>query len=371
MTGKNKNRVLLILIAVLVMICAIYFIITKVTASKEAQKESEAAAESEAKRIWVTQIDELTGLSIQENDTQLDFVKENGTWYTLQDKDFPVDQDKMAELVTEYSDVESSRSLVNGDDLSAYGLDTPSMTISVTDGEGNITQLLIGDKVGDEYYLKTADNDTVYTVDATVVSMVSGHTLYDYVKINQLPTVTASQIQNITIDVNDQTYVFEAEDDTETDDAAASDSENGTDSDTSAADEENTDANSNTASDEKSDKSTSDTSLAENTSESETAESTSSNAETWTSLTQALAGMSIDSCVDYNASEETLKTYGLKSPAKRIEYTYENDDGQDTVTIYVGEMTADGTGYYVLQSGSSAVNIISAQSIDGLLGYLQ
>lgn len=351
MTGKNKNRVLLILIAVLIMICAIYFIITKVTASKEAEKESEEAAESEANRIWVTQIDEVTGISIQEGDTRLDFEKDGDTWYTPEDKDFPVDQDKMAGLVSEYSDVESSRSLVNGDDLSAYGLDAPSMTISVTDGAGNVTQLLIGDKVGDEYYLKTDSSDTVYTVGDTVVSTVSGHTLYDYVKINQLPTVTADQIRNITVDMDDQTYTFDAGDDVMTDAT--------TTNDTATSDEESSDASETTATD-----ATTDT-------EAQTEETTASNAETWTSLTQALAGMSVDSCVDYNASEESLKTYGLKTPAKRIEYTYENDEGQDTVTLYIGEMTTDGTGYYVLQSGLSAVNIISAQSIDGLLGYLK
>ena len=158
MTGKNKNKVLLILVAVLVMICAIYFIITKVTEAKETKKESEATAESEANRIWVTQIDEVTGISIHDGDTQLDFEKTDGTWYTTEDIDFPVDQDKMSALVSEYSDVESSRSLVNGDDLSAYGLDAPSLIISVTDGNGVVTQLLVGDKVGDEYYLKTADN---------------------------------------------------------------------------------------------------------------------------------------------------------------------------------------------------------------------
>lgn len=345
MTGKNKNKVLLILVAVLVMICAIYFIITKVTAAKEAKKESEATAESEANRIWVTQIDEVTGISIHDGDTQLDFEKTDGTWYTTEDKDFPVDQDKMSALVSEYSDVESSRSLVNGDDLSDYGLNAPSLTISVTDGNGVVTQLLVGDKVGDEYYLKTADGDTIYTVADTVVSTVSGLTLYDYVKINQLPTVTADQIENITIDAGDKTYVMEAED------SIASDS-------TSSGDETNASDTSNAAG-------------TDETTKSENAKSEKSNSETWSSLTQALAGMSIDSCVDYNASEEALKTYGLKSPSKRIEYTYENDEGQNTVTLYIGEMTADGTGYYVLQSGSSAVNIILAQSIDGLLGYLQ
>lgn len=345
MTGKNKNKVLLILVAVLVMICAIYFIITKVTAAKEAKKESEATAESEANRIWVTQIDEVTGISIHDGDTQLDFEKTDGTWYTTEDKDFPVDQDKMSALVSEYSDVESSRSLVNGDDLSDYGLNAPSLTISVTDGNGVVTQLLVGDKVGDEYYLKTADGDTIYTVADTVVSTVSGLTLYDYVKINQLPTVTADQIENITIDAGDKTYVMEAEDSIASDSTSSGDETNASDTLSAAGTDETT--------------------------KSENAESEKSNSETWSSLTQALAGMSIDSCVDYNASEEALKTYGLKSPSKRIEYTYENDEGQNTVTLYIGEMTADGTGYYVLQSGSSAVNIILAQSIDGLLGYLQ
>lgn len=363
MTGKNKNKVLLILVAVLVMICAIYFIITKVTAAKEAKKESEATAESEANRIWVTQIDEVTGISIHDGDTQLDFEKTDGTWYTTEDKDFPVDQDKMSTLVSEYSDVESSRSLVNGDDLSAYGLDAPSLTISVTDGNGVVTQLLVGDKVGDEYYLKTADDDTIYTVADTVFSTVSGLTLYDYVKINQLPTVTADQIENITVDVGDKTYVMDAEDSIATDSTSSGDETNA--SDTSTSDNANAsdtaDSNTDTSSEAGTDETT----------ESENAESENSNSETWSSLTQALAGMSIDSCVDYNASEEALKTYGLKSPSKRIEYTYENDEGQNTVTLYIGEMTADGTGYYVLQSGSSAVNIILAQSIDGLLGYLQ
>ena len=118
MTGKNKNKVLLILVAVLVMICAIYFIITKVTEAKETKKETEATAESEANRIWVTQIDEVTGITIHDGDTQLDFEKTDGTWYTTEDIDFPVDQDTLESAASSISSVSADRVLEDVEDLS-------------------------------------------------------------------------------------------------------------------------------------------------------------------------------------------------------------------------------------------------------------
>ena len=113
-------------------------------------------------------------------------------------------------------------------------------------------------------YTSTADGDTIYTVADTVVSTVSGLTLYDYVKINQLPTVTADQIENITVDAGDKTYVMDAEDSVTSDSTSSGDEINASDTSSTAGTDE--------------------------TAESENTKSEKSNSEIWSSLTQALAG---------------------------------------------------------------------------------
>ena len=229
---KNKSVRLILSLAALGMLLGGYLGL-KVSVSKQEESDEENLEEKKT-NVFDVETDAIEALKFTIDDKEVTFDKKDGTWIKKDETDFPVDQDKMSALVSEYSDVESSRSLVNGDDLSAYGLDTPSLIISVTDGNGVVTQLLVGDKVGDEYYLKTADGDTIYTVADTVVSTVSGLTLYDYVKINQLPTVTADQIENITVDAGDKTYVMDAEDSVTSDSTSSGDEINASDTSSTA-----------------------------------------------------------------------------------------------------------------------------------------
>lgn len=74
MTGKNKNKILIILVGVLILVCAAYIGMTKYVKDSEEKKESEAAAQSEAGRIWVTEMADVTGVALSNRDSGEDGV---------------------------------------------------------------------------------------------------------------------------------------------------------------------------------------------------------------------------------------------------------------------------------------------------------
>lgn len=349
MTGKYKNKILIGSAAVLVVICIIYVIVTKAAASHEAKKESEAAAESEAGRIWVTQMDTLSDISFDSGETLLHFVKTDDLWHQAEDENFPVNQDKLNELADTLGTLEASRQFNDGDSLAAYGLETPACTVNVTDGEGKTVKLLVGSAVDSEYYLKTDDSDTVYTVASSAVSGISGKTLYDFVEMETLPGCTADQIGRMTILSNGQTYEF-------TRNEVSSEAE---------TDEESSDENADGGGTEMEEEPKWLLSVDGEVSADDIDDSADS-------LAQALAGLSFSGCVDYDAAGNELAAYGLDQPKISVSYAWEDDEGTETaVAIYVGHATEDGGSYYVQTQDASAVNTITANSIEGVIGYLE
>ena len=319
---SDKIKKLLILAGILAAVCVIYFVVSRCIDNQNEKKASQAAEESEANRIWVTTLDGIRDISFEEGENQIHFVKKDDCWYEAQDENFPVDQTALQTLVDLYSSVEATRSLTGGDALSDYGLDTPALSIHLTDGSGKITSLYIGNKVNDEYYLKKDASEVVYTVNADIYSTLSGKSLYDFVQIKELPQITVDAVESISIHFDDQNYDFKKES------AEASESESGE----SEAETEGSDH--------------------------------------FSELASTIAGLSISGCVDYNA-ENHLENYGLKNPEMRISYTYLNDDVPETIVIYVGDMSSDGENYYILEEDTTAVYMIPASSIEGIRGYLE
>ncbi|MDY3745149.1 MAG: DUF4340 domain-containing protein [Lachnospiraceae bacterium] len=391
MTGKNKNKMLIVLVGVLIIVCAAYIGMTKYVKDSEAKKESEAAAQSEAGRIWVTEMAEVTGVAFGNGDSgedgMLSFIKKDDIWYYEDDENFPVDQDLLASLATAAGSVEATRAIAESDDLADYGLDTPAAKVMVTDGGGQEVWLLIGNAVGSEYYLKTADNETVYTVGSDLMTAVEEKGLYDFVKITQLPSVSAEKILTMEVDLDGTSYKLERNE-TETDALA----EDGTSADGETAAGDEVSAEEGTAAEgavsTEDEESTEDAASSEDAEASEETETSEDTELTWRfyekgkqqsgdhdnlglKLAQSLSGMSISGCADYDAADSKLRSYGLDQSKMRMTYTFDDDGSKNSVTVYVGNMNEDGTEYYVLVNASSAVYTISAETIDGIRSYFE
>ncbi len=363
MSGKNKNKILLILIVVLVVACALYLGVSSYTKNREAKRESEAAAESEASRIWVTEMADVAAVEVAGGETAISFVKEDDVWYDGEDRDFPVDQDKLNSLADTAGKLEATRAITEADALADYGLEAPQVRVTVMDSGGSAAVLLIGNSYNGEYYLKREDADTVYTVGSALADAVIGKALYDFVAVESLPAITADKIQTMEVITDGVSHRLERNTKSDESDSNASAASDGEITETEAIEAE-------TSETEAAEAETSETDVAETWTYLIDGEAQASDGGIGLQLASALAGMSISGCVDYRAADDELAGYGLDEPTVRITYSFEGDDGIGEVTVNVGTLTEDSASYHVMTGGSTAVNLISAESIDGILGYV-
>lgn len=89
-----------------------------------------------------------------------------------------------------------------------------------------------------------------------------------------------------------------------------------------------------------------------------------SDSEKLDALAASLSGLAVKSCVNYKVTEAELSRYGLELPEMIITYTYNANGVEETLSLSVGSMNEDGTGYYTKKEGSKMVNVIDKAMID-------
>lgn len=158
----KKYKSMIIGVAVLVCLIAVYFISGAVK-----KKQEEAAGEP---AIMVTNIYDVTEMTYTDGSTTLSFVKENEVWYDATDKDFALDSVQVETIADSLRQIEATRLLEGADEPAAYGLDEPVYTITLKNQDAVVTTVYIGDTTDAGYYVTTDDKTTIYTVSSSVVS---------------------------------------------------------------------------------------------------------------------------------------------------------------------------------------------------------
>lgn len=164
----KKQKKQLIALCILLLICIVAWAgLTKWNKSQEQKKQEE----EEASKVMVTDIitEDVNAFSYQYNNETLSFVKEDGTWYYEADKSISLDQDTMETLAATAAQLTAEQEIKDYEDLSEYGFETPSNTITLTTGDGTTT-LLIGNKndMLSQYYVKTDQSDSIYLAGSAV-----------------------------------------------------------------------------------------------------------------------------------------------------------------------------------------------------------
>lgn len=164
----KKQKKQLIALCILLLICIVAWVgLTKWNKSQEQKKQEE----EEASKVTVTDVntEDVNAFSYQYNNETLSFVKEDDTWYYEADKSISLDQDTMETLIATTAQLTAEQEIKDYEDLSEYGLETPSNTITLTTGDGTTT-LLIGNKndMLSQYYVKTDQSDSIYLAGSVV-----------------------------------------------------------------------------------------------------------------------------------------------------------------------------------------------------------
>lgn len=245
--------------------------------SKEEQTESSSEEENKTE-VFSVKTDDIKSLEFIVDKKETTFEKKDDSWVKKDETDFPVNQTTLDSAASAIETVEADRVLKNVDNLTEYGLDSPSNTITVDTSDGT-TKFNIGDEntSTNQYYITKDDDDsTVYVVAASTVTPFMD-SLYDYAQGEDFPTIDSSTVKKVQVSEDKDSYVLEENSDGATWDVS---------------------------SDGSSDKETADTTAAGN-------------------VTSGLGNFAFDQFVDYNA--EDLSKYGLDKPYATFTVDYQEE----------------------------------------------
>lgn len=293
----KKSTKLVSAVVVLAVLGGVYVGLNTYVSKEEKTESSEEESKTE---VFSVKTDDIKSLEFIVDKKEVTFEKKDDSWVKKDETAFPVNQTTLDSAASAIKKVEADRVLEDVEDLTEYGLDSPSNTVTVDTADGT-TKLNIGDEntSTNQYYISKDDDDsTVYVVAADTVSPFM-NSLYDYAQGEDFPTIDSSTVKKVQVSENKDSYVLE----------------------------ENSDgATWNVSGDGSSDKESADTTAAGN-------------------VTSGLGSFAFDQFVNYNA--EDLSQYGLDKPYATITVDYQEevkDDSTDSTESGENDSTASESG---------------------------
>ena len=287
----KKSTKLVSAVVVLAVLGGVYVGLNTYVSKEEKTESSEEESKTE---VFSVKTDDIKSLEFIVDKKEVTFEKKDDSWVKKDETAFPVNQTTLDSAASAIKKVEADRVLEDVEDLTEYGLDSPSNTVTVDTADGT-TKLNIGDEntSTNQYYISKDDDDsTVYVVAADTVSPFM-NSLYDYAQGEDFPTIDSSTVKKVQVSENKDSYVLEENSDGATWDVSG---------------------------DGNSDKESADTTAAGN-------------------VTSGLGNFAFDQFVNYNA--EDLSQYGLDKPYATITVDYQeevkNDSNDSTDSTESGE----------------------------------
>lgn len=159
-------------------------------------------------------------LSIPEDQfTQIDLIKKagdtteltkaGGTWKIVEPKPLAADQDSVSSLVTSLSSLSSDRLIEDkASDLSSYGLSAPSEEVKITEKNGKVQTLLLGDDTptGSGTFAEVQGDPRVFTIASYIKSSLdkTSNDLRD----KRLLTFNSDKLTRVDLTAKGQTVEF-------------------------------------------------------------------------------------------------------------------------------------------------------------------
>lgn len=276
----KKSTKLVSAVVVLAVLGGVYVGLNTYVSKEEKTESSEEESKTE---VFSVKTDDIKSLEFIVDKKEVTFEKKDDSWVKKDETAFPVNQTTLDSAASAIETVEADRVLEDVEDLTEYGLDSPSNTVTVDTADGT-TKLNIGDEntSTNQYYISKDDDDsTVYVVAADTVSPFMD-SLYDYAQGEDFPTINSSTVKKVQVSEDKDSYVLEENSDGTTWDVSG---------------------------DGSSDKESADTTAAGN-------------------VTSGLGSFAFDQFVNYNA--EDLSKYGLDKPYATITVDYQEEVKDDS-----------------------------------------
>ena len=344
---KNTKK-LLGLVGALAVLGGAYGTIVLINQHNEEKKAEQSKAEKEANTFYLSQMEEPVSISYTNSYGTFAFSydTENETWSYDSDEHFPVTQSYLTSISSDLKSFTAERKLEEvQDDLSVYGLDNPSCTITAKGSDDTEVTIQIGNlnSYNSDYYAKVEGSDDIYTIASSYVSDISNDiSALQEKEVTQEPATEEETTENASEEAETGSEVSEEE----TTKAVSDSTEEGLTEEESTVEMVDvthwvfTQDNKTQRVDESDD---------------------------IHDLLVNMVGLTFNDCADYYADEEEKESYGLTDGATVLTITYQSGEEETTLKLTIGATTEDDAYYYVSMDDSDQVNTVSKESLDAVL----
>lgn len=205
---NKRMRNMLVLSGVCVLCFAGYGI--SVAMQKDTSQEEE-----KSEKLFAVSADDITQITYNWQEEEIALEKDGNDWQYKEDAAFSLNQ-TMAETMSEaLSGAEVLQKIEEKDvDLQSFGLETPALAVTFSDGDGQQYQPSFGNynTAAKGYYAMKNDDGCVYMVDSETMTDFE-YGLYDLLVLDEIPSVDADYVSGITISDSGKTteYTYQIE----------------------------------------------------------------------------------------------------------------------------------------------------------------
>lgn len=191
----KKKRGLTAAIIILILLLAVYFMLKNSNLGEEEQSTVET------KTVFRADADDISELTVEQGENQYTFQKEEDTWIYTGEDGFPLDTDELENKAAAITSVTATTIIENPENLEDYGLDSPSVKISVKTVDGETETLEVGNEntaVSGCYVTVNGDDSNVYLVDSLVKTSME-FDISDLAQMEEIPSITGSTVKHVNI----------------------------------------------------------------------------------------------------------------------------------------------------------------------------
>lgn len=159
-----KKKQMIAGIVLLILCIGGYFGVKAYNSSQEKKQEAETM-----KPVGI-EVADVTGFSYMNNGGILSFEKDGEDWIYVGDTSLDMDEESIESMLEEVCGVTSTEK-ITAENLSDYGFDEPTNTITLNTAEGSIVvKVGMYNEIVSKYYLSIDDSTELYLVDSTIVT---------------------------------------------------------------------------------------------------------------------------------------------------------------------------------------------------------
>ena len=176
---RIKKLAVLFLALVIVAGCAVL--------TRKLNPEDDGTGAEETISVFSLNTEDVTKVSWTYADETITLIDAGEGWMLEEDSQFPLDESYLNTMLTTLSDIQATKTIESPEDLTQYGLEEPTCSVTVT--AESVSKIVIGDEtgLGGQRYLSVGDGN-VYLVDSSILDSFA-YGLYDIIQMETIPSM--------------------------------------------------------------------------------------------------------------------------------------------------------------------------------------